>query len=121
MQHIVLHREKCSRDRKVRACEDQRVDGQFGNGLEKRAEEEGEEKMMGCMKNCFDENLPATMLAQVCQTTALRVNEPVEKLVATFTCAHGRRRRHSVYPGTRDWEFFSRLTPSGDVLAPEAA
>jgi hypothetical protein len=55
-------------------------------------------------KECFDENLPARLLAERCDGVSVTLErEPVLKAIVSYRCRHSRLHRHSVYPDTEDW------------------
>jgi hypothetical protein len=55
--------------------------------------------------SCFDPEMPAALLAERFAVSISIAHEPTMKALVTFTCQHGATRRHSVYPGSRDWEW----------------
>lgn len=56
-------------------------------------------------KTCFEDHLPARLLAARCAVSIALVKEPMLKAIVTFTCPHGATHRHAVYPGTEDWKW----------------
>jgi hypothetical protein len=64
----------------------------------------------------FDEELPASMLAKRCKVT-MSYSPESSKILVTFVCPHGSCRRHSVYCGSRDWDWCQSVMMSEPVAA----
>jgi hypothetical protein len=70
---------------------------------------------MSCT-TCFDQHLTARLLAERC-SVEMSLIESV-KAIVTYTCPHGRRHRHAVYPGSADWVWCEIITNNWQACQP---
>ena len=51
----------------------------------------------------FDENLPAALLVERCDSLTVSYQQEPAKALITFSFGDGRPRKHSVYPQSPEW------------------